>query len=166
MQASNCTPALIIGLGNNDPDYATTWHNAGFLMIDYLASLPGWQTALGKNGGYMNESGNDVKKLVKRHNVRAENLLVIHDDSDLALGDYRLSFDRGTAGHKGVLSVMTALGTGAFWRLRIGIRAPEFEHEKAEVFVLKKISEKNAAVLQDTFVRAAASLLPKDSTTK
>ncbi len=158
MQARICTPVLIIGLGNNDPAYTKTYHNVGFLMIDYLATIPQLNIALGKNEGYMNEAGADIKKLVRSKNIQPEQLLIVHDDSDIALGSYKLSFDRGAAGHKGVASTMTALGSTAFWRLRIGIRPPEFHGEKAEVFVLKKILKKNLALLQETVARAAAAL--------
>ena len=103
----------------------------------------------------MNESGNFVKKEIKKRNLPPSALLVVQDDSDIAIGAYKLSFDRGAAGHKGVASIVKALGTEKFWRLRIGIRPKNAKaRAKAGEFVLKKISagdkKELAAVFEET----------------
>ena len=91
---------LIIGLGNPDPEYTDTYHNVGHLFIDFLSSEPNTKYQLLKSPYYMNRSGEFVKEEMKHHQTKPENLLVAHDDSDLTLGSYKLSFGRGSAGHK------------------------------------------------------------------
>ncbi len=140
---------LIIGLGNPGPEYKNTYHSVGFLFIDFLEDLELPRRSADSNlrslksGVYMNESGRFVKKILKKYGLRPEDVLIAHDDSDLIVGKYKLSFDRGGAGHKGVESVIRHLGTERFWRLRIGVRPYTVRREKAERFVLKKISKEN-----------------------
>jgi PTH1 family peptidyl-tRNA hydrolase len=170
----NFNPAkikLIIGLGNPDKHYEDTYHNAGFLFIDYLKTH-NLQPKL-KTNCYMNESGGFVKKALQKQGIKPEELFLIHDDSDLNLGKYKIAFGRGAAGHKGVESVIKALKTKDFWRLRIGIRpiGPTGpiglirrigRRKKAGDFVLKKISPRNRETLEKLF-EEIISLLPKSS---
>lgn len=163
---------LIIGLGNPDPEYANTYHNIGFLAVDYLSKNPpisNYQLPITKSDVYMNESGKFVAKEIKKAGAKPEELLVVHDDSDIELGKYKLSFGRGAAGHHGVESVQTTLKTKNFWRLRIGIRpaekkslpagrqAPE-KRLKAGDFVLKKITPADKKILEKTFEEIVAKL--------
>lgn len=100
----------------------------------------------------MNDSGRFAMKELKKSGAKPEVLLIVHDDSDLALGAYKLQFGRGAAGHHGVENVQTVLKTKNFWRLRIGIRpAVERARQKAERFVLKKISAADKKTLEQTF---------------
>lgn len=94
----------------------------------------------------MNESGRFVVNMVRKYNIKPEKILIVHDDSDIESGKYKFSFGRGSAGHKGVESVINALKTKNFWRLRIGIRPKKVLRKKAEEFVLKKITKKDLAV--------------------
>ena len=73
---------------------------------------------------FMNESGKEIAQLVVRYQLSVADLLIVHDDMDVPLGEFRLQKGRGTAGHKGVQSVIDALGTNDFWRLRFGIGRP------------------------------------------
>lgn len=150
---------LIVGLGNPDKKYENTYHNAGFLFIDFLKKKPQIAKIL-KSTEYMNESGKFVAKELKRSGARPEELLIVHDDSDIALGNYKLSFARGAAGHHGIESVMASIKKNNFWRLRIGIR-PQNEkvRQKSEKFVLKKISAADKEVLEEVFAKAAAEIL-------
>lgn len=159
---------LIIGLGNAPRRYAATYHNVGFLAIDWLEkhrvreTLPSRPHAA-KTKGFMNTSGRSVKTLMAALGIRPEELLVIHDDSDLPLGGYTFSFGRGAAGHRGVLSVIAELGTNRFWRLRMGIRSPYPEERKgfrakAESFVLRPISRSDRARLEAAFAEAFMAL--------
>ncbi|RMD67147.1 aminoacyl-tRNA hydrolase [Candidatus Parcubacteria bacterium] len=162
------SPALIVGLGNPDEAYYDTFHNAGILMLDFLASQtpqPEWRHRQGehflvlpvgehkllvKPQCYMNNSGKAVREALQRFSIPPHQLLVIHDDADIALGKWKFSYNRGSAGHKGVASIIDALGTAEFWRLRIGIRkrtAPQ----KAGAFVLDKIPARDKRVLYSTF---------------
>ena len=158
-------PRCILGLGNPGVSYMNTYHNVGAQAINDLIKKMGLDATLPrkearyaywkKNGiiiakgtTFMNESGLAAREMLRKFKISPAHLLVVHDDSDLALGTARYAFGRGAAGHHGVLSVMNELGTKDFWRLRIGIRTTK---EKAERFVLKKISRGNAAALYGVF---------------
>ena len=151
-------PRLIIGLGNPGKEYEKTYHNAGFLFVDYLinSQLPITNYKLLKTDVYMNQSGNFVKKTLKKYKIKPEKILIVHDDSDIELGKYKISFGRGSAGHNGVQSIIDALKTKNFWRLRIGIRKVssikyQVSRKKASELVLKKISEKDLKILSQEF---------------
>lgn len=150
---------LIIGLGNPGAAYKNTYHNVGFCAIDaLLKSSQGKKNVLRpvregrfayeKLGTYiliqprtfMNESGAPVAAALRRFKAKPEELLVIHDDADIPAGEFKIAFGRGSAGHRGVLSIIEALGTKNFWRLRIGVRgqfSPAGAKVKASEFVLK-----------------------------
>ena len=146
---------LIIGLGNPDPEYQNTFHNVGHQFVDYLKNFQFsiFNFQLLKTDIYMNKSGLFVKEALKKYKVKPENLLVIHDDSDIGLGKYKLSFGRGAAGHKGVQNTINQLKTKDFWRLRIGIRptATGPGRVKADQLVLKKISPAAKKKLEKVF---------------
>ena len=166
-------PHMIIGLGNPDKEYKKTWHNVGFLVIDYLAGenfkkekffkfIKKENFIFIKSLNYMNSSGSTILAALKKFNKKPSEILVVHDDSDLMLGKYKISFDRGSAGHRGVESVIKSLNTKNFWRLRIGIRqetktkaGPPAEvrptRTKAGEFVLRKISIKDLKILSEEF---------------
>lgn len=143
---------LIIGLGNPDEEYASTYHNIGFLFIDYLNNdqFPTGDCKLLKSDVFMNESGKFVTKMLKKTGAKPEEILLVHDDSDIEIGNYKISFSRGSAGHRGVESVIKSLKTKNFWRLRIGIRPPKSK-KKAGEFVLKKISKKDLEIFEKVF---------------
>lgn len=152
-------PRLIIGLGNPGKEYEKTYHNAGFLFVDYLinSQLPITNYKLLKTDVYMNQSGNFVKKTLKKYKIKPEEILIVHDDSDIELGKYKISFGRGSAGHNGVQSIIDALKTKNFWRLRIGIgrrltrTSRELTRKKARDFVLKKIGKKDLKIIEKSF---------------
>lgn len=150
---------IIIGLGNPGKEYARTRHNIGFATIDYLllninsfgnwkhdkksnaeiakGEIAGQKVILAKPQTFMNNSGSAVKKLTTDYGLRTTDLLIVHDDLDLPLGTLRLSRGSGSAGHKGVQSIIDALGTKDFWRLRIGVGSKKGDAAK---FVLKPFS--------------------------
>lgn len=161
---------LIIGLGNPGDEYEKTYHNVGFLYLDYLKrNIPqiSWQRS-GKDFEYfelgdfilvkpltfMNDSGVAVKAAFKYfrtgEKIKAQEILIIHDDSDIELGKYKLSFGRGAAGHRGVLSIIGALKTNQFNRLRIGVRKKNSK-KKAVDLVLRKITPADWRLLRKTF---------------
>ncbi|MEK7629836.1 MAG: aminoacyl-tRNA hydrolase [Patescibacteria group bacterium] len=159
--------SLIVGLGNPGNKYIKTYHNIGALYVAHAAAL---QTKTEQQNfiqpsTFMNESGQAVKATLKRLNKKPADILVVHDDSDLTLGKYKLSFGRGAAGHNGVLSIMTSLHTKNFWRLRVGIRPPSSKErfrEKASEFVLKKINSAAMRVLENAFLEIDSIIFPKD----
>lgn len=142
------TIKAIFGLGNPGDKYKYTYHNLGELFIDYLqekhggnaVEIKGTQVKLIKpseSNAYMNELGPYVKKTAKKMGLRPEEILVVQDDSDIMMGKFRHSFGRSSAGHRGIESVINALGTNKFHRIRIGIRK---KPGKALDFVLKNFS--------------------------
>ncbi len=141
-------PRLIIGLGNPDKEYGKTYHNVGFLAVNFLAENSSARKLI-KSEVYMNESGGFVKKTIKKNNAKPEEVLIIHDDSDIKMGEYKLSFGRSSAGHRGVQSIIDSLKTKNFWRLRIGIR--KNKKQKASEIVLKKISKADMETLNKIF---------------
>ena len=132
---------IFVGLGNPGEEYVETRHNMGRMVLDAFVKshdLEDWQinsklkslmteAKVGKSKvlilkpeTFMNKSGEAVKPLVKSKKV-AETLVVIHDDLDLPLGKIKISFNKSSGGHKGVESIMRAIKTEAFIRLRLGI---------------------------------------------
>ena len=150
---------LIVGLGNPGKKYESTRHNLGFWVLDELlrkltlAEEEKWQeakklrarihklktrTILLKPQTMMNNSGIAVARSTRFYKIKPENIWVIHDEIDLPLGKIKIIKNRGSAGHKGVESVIKELGTNEFIRLRLGIGRPEhdFTKQEAETFVL------------------------------
>ncbi|HEY7052222.1 MAG TPA: aminoacyl-tRNA hydrolase [Mycobacterium sp.] len=150
---------LVVGLGNPGPVYAKSRHNVGFVVADLLAAragstfkahkrsgadvatgrLAGRPVIIGKPRSYMNESGRQVTALAKFYSAPAADLIVIHDELDIDFGRIRLKFGGGVAGHNGLRSVASALGTNDFHRVRIGIGRPPGRKEPA-AFVLENFT--------------------------
>ncbi len=163
---------LVFALGNPGKDYEETYHNAGILALTSLQETivketltsykPQGHFAYAKQGDwifgrvnpeaeiYMNQSGIAVSEALAYFKLSPKDLMLIHDDSDLPLGSFKLETNRGAAGHHGVESVMDALQTNEFLRGRIGIRPPETDdrRRKAEEFVLKHISPEDREKLE------------------
>jgi PTH1 family peptidyl-tRNA hydrolase len=135
---------LIVGLGNPGIEYQFTPHNVGFLAVDHIANEYGVevrnrqaraltgrlmmgseQVILAKPETYMNLSGLSVRELVEKNEIVPEtDLIVIQDELDFALGTLKLQTRRGSAGHNGIESIIGAIGTNDFLRIRVGV-APE-----------------------------------------
>ncbi|MFQ5911969.1 MAG: aminoacyl-tRNA hydrolase [Nitrospinota bacterium] len=131
---------LVVGLGNPGERYARTRHNVGFRVLDGLAarlditfrdaghcsvagngSLYGRRVFVAEPLTYMNRSGPAVRGLLRDCRLGPEDLLVVHDDLDIEFGRVRLKRGGGDAGHNGIRSIIEALGSGGFTRLRMGI---------------------------------------------
>jgi len=152
-------PLLVVGLGNPGPRYETTRHNLGFLVADILADRlgsgfkvhkkSGAEVATGRLGGksvvlakprtYMNESGRQVGPLANFYSIAPADVIVLHDELDIDFGRIRLKFGGGVAGHNGLRSVGSALGTHDFARVRIGIGRPPGRKSGA-TFVLENFA--------------------------
>jgi PTH1 family peptidyl-tRNA hydrolase len=134
---------LIVGLGNPGRKYQGTRHNVGFMVIDALArrhgihvrarrskalvgegAVAGEQVILAKPLTFMNLSGEAVGGLVRRYRLAASDLVVVCDDVNLPLGRLRVRAKGSAGGHKGLKSIIRALGTEEFARVRIGIGSP------------------------------------------
>ena len=137
---------LIVGLGNPGKVYAHNRHNVGFRCLNYFAKchsikferrqcqarigtgeLGGEKLLLAKPRTFVNLSGKAVRCLVRKYNIPLSDLLVIYDDLDLPLGKIRLRSGGGSGGHKGMGSIISALGSEDFPRIRVGIGRPEVE---------------------------------------
>ena len=148
---------LIIGLGNPGKKYERTRHNAGFLFIDELERLK-IKIILAKSQSFMNESGRAVADAIKFYKVKPENVLIVHDDIDILWGNYKFSFGRSSAGHKGVESIIKNLKTKNFWRLRIGIQPSLKKHISADKIILKKFTPGEIKELYETIKKAISEL--------
>lgn len=156
---------LIVGLGNPDKEYDKTRHNVGFMVIDnYLGSV-NWSNKFNAlycekviNGEkiifvkpltYMNNSGNAVGEFVRYFNIDNKDVLVIQDDLDLNVGDYKLKMHSSSGGHNGIKSIIASLGNQDFPRLKVGIGSVK----KDEVidYVLGKFSKSELEVLNELF---------------
>lgn len=114
----------MVGLGNPGEAYSNNRHNAGYVVLDALASrgfLGSKDIIFAKTNTFMNTSGEAVKKLVSFYKIKLDDLYVIHDDLDIALGEYRIQKGIGPKDHKGIASIERVLGSSDFWRVRIGI---------------------------------------------
>ena len=166
---SGILPYLIVGLGNPGLKYENTRHNIGFEVIDALArhwgvstlsqkfhgqlgeiNLEGTKILLLKPQTYMNRSGLSVGETAAFYKVPlSSHLLVISDDLDLPPGALRLRLSGGSGGHNGIKSIIEAVGTEQFPRLRLGIGRSQ---TNAESYVLAKLSKQERAI-QDELVR-------------
>lgn len=138
----------IIGLGNPGKKYEKTRHNVGFRVIDQLSFLDREKVVLAKPKGFMNNSGKAVKELLKNKKIKPRDLIVIHDDIDLPLGKIRIVKNRGSAGHKGVGSIIKEIGTKNFIRIRIGI-LPERKPKQADRFVLQNFKKEEEKIVKE-----------------
>lgn len=160
-------PALkiIIGLGNEGEEYQKTYHNVGAFVVSLLREQGDFANEvrlIDEVGGYMNVIGGPIKKMVAKAAINPEHLLIVHDETDLPIGEYRISLGGGSAGHKGVRSVIDNLSTEQFWRLRIGVRdLKEQVRRKAEEFVLSRWSKTEEAVFIEVAKRAREELKQK-----
>ena len=135
---------LIVGLGNPGAQYENTRHNAGFMVVDKLAgefgisvnkskfdvrygrgTIEDHTVMLAKPMAFMNRSGWPVQKLAAYYKINSRDLVVIHDDIDLAFGRLKIKEKGGHGGHKGLKSIIQAVGEDAFVRLRIGVGRSE-----------------------------------------
>jgi PTH1 family peptidyl-tRNA hydrolase len=177
---------VIIGLGNPDEEYARTRHNAGRMMVQKFAEKHGfseWKEEsraksfiargmVGKSiavgvlpNTYMNKSGIAAAHYIKSVKA-AEKLIVVYDDLDLPIGSLKISFDRGSGGHKGIDSIATAVKTKRFVRIRVGIskenkdgaaKKPQGEAE-VEKFILGEFKADEMITLKSVFKKAGEAL--------
>jgi PTH1 family peptidyl-tRNA hydrolase len=167
---------LIVGLGNPGPEYAGSRHNVGFRVVDRLADelhlsldrleakgLLGQGMAAGtpvillRPLSYMNQSGKVVKPIVSRYKVKLEHLLIIYDDLDLPLGTIRIRARGGSAGHHGMQSIISSLGTTDIARIRIGIGRPS--GEPPEEYVIHDFTLDQSIIMEGAYDAALAATL-------
>jgi peptidyl-tRNA hydrolase, PTH1 family len=168
---------LIVGLGNVGDEYLKTRHNAGFLLLDQLATEPftsekkfkanvssvmfGEQKIiLAKPNTMMNNSGLAVRLLADYYKLWPKNICIAHDDLDIRLSEFKLQYGKGPKIHNGILSIEKYLSSKSFWRIRIGVdnRSPETRKNiRGHAYVLGMFSNEeldtlktsNSAIIQN-----------------
>lgn len=143
---------LFIGLGNPGKKYQNTRHNLGQAIVQRLIDKYGpknQDSIFAITDSFMNESGRAVQKILHFYKISPANLYLIHDDLDLGVGEYKIQFDRGPAGHHGVESIIQSLGTQAFNRIRIGIGKPTTPISP-EDYVLQPFTSQEKAIIDQT----------------
>ena len=175
---------LIVGLGNPGKKYFRTRHNIGSRVLDEFQEendFPDFKLAkkfnsrisegeagekkilLAKPQTFMNNSGLAIKSLTRNKTamamvLRIENLWVVHDDIDLPLGKIRISKSRGSAGHKGVESIIKELATKNFIRFRIGIQSKIGKSKNSERFVLQKFTKDEEKIIKEIIKQTCQAL--------
>jgi PTH1 family peptidyl-tRNA hydrolase len=172
---------IVAGLGNPGERYAATRHNLGYRVVDELSSRAGERfkkvrfvpidlaettvdrerVLLGKSNRFYNETGEVVASLARKRDVPADHVIAVHDDLDLAFGALRVKFGGSTAGNHGLDSMVSALRTPDFYRVRLGIGRPPGRQDPID-FVLEPFPKRVAAdvaILVDAAADAVVSLV-------
>ena len=170
---------LIIGLGNPGTKYKKTRHNIGFRVLDEFQNENNFSNfefskkfnslisdgivknktiLLAKPQTFMNNSGKTAKGLINFYKIKSSDIIVVHDDIDLIFRTIKISEKRGSAGHKGVESIIRELGTKDFTRLRIGIRDKKLKSKNTEKYVLEKFTEDEEKELEKIIKQSLESL--------
>ena len=172
---------LIVGLGNPGRKFQKTRHNIGFRVISQFlkknnfpkfrffkknealvskGSLNKKRVLLAQPQTFMNNSGKSVKLLTRTYSPDPKNLIVIHDDIDLILGEIKISKGKGAAGHKGVQSIIDELKTKGFVRFRLGIKPKSYilTSKSLNKFVLRKFTKREEKLLKEIKKRACQAL--------
>ena len=164
---------LIVGLGNPGEKYIKTRHNIGSRVVDELCSSSYFATArvvdelkssdkegviLAKPKTFMNLSGKAVKSLLKTHALGPKNLIVIHDDIDIPLGEIKIVKNRGAAGHRGVQSIIKELSTKNFIRFRIGVQPKSGKPKNVETFVLQKFAKEEEKIIKEVIQKTVEAI--------
>ncbi|MGQ9800311.1 MAG: aminoacyl-tRNA hydrolase [Candidatus Saccharicenans sp.] len=167
---------LVVGLGNPGTEYSHTRHNAGFLVVQSLARK--WHLPLRTRAArsrvaetrrgrslvvlalpqtYMNLSGQAVQALLAKYRIKPENMIVVYDDLDLDLGQVRIRPEGSPGSHKGMKSIVEAIGTQAFPRVRVGI-GPKPDGTDAAEYVLEKFPPGEWTKLQPALTAACQAV--------
>ena len=168
---------LVVGLGNPGKEYSLSKHNIGFMVVDELANRLG--VSLNKIGftsvygealveekkiiflntrKYMNRSGRAVSEFVGFFKILPGDVILVYDEMDLPLGNLKIKVGGGSAGHKGIESIITALGDDSFTRVRVGIGKPGQKSETVN-HVLSKFQKDEKKIVEDALGRAADAVL-------
>jgi len=167
---------LFFGLGNSGTKYQNTRHNIGQAIIKKYVETRDRASLQNKSKlncqlceinhhifaistEYMNNSGPSVQKVANFYKIEPKDIYLIHDDLDLEIGDWKLQFDRGPAGHNGVISIIENLSTQTFWRIRIGINHPT-DLTPVEDYVLKPFLPEEKVIITDTIDKIVGITIP------
>lgn len=178
---------LIIGLGNPGEKYQNNRHNAGFIVIDEIKKLQNfpdfefskkfnseisegiykipdtrYKILLIKPATFMNHSGEAVRKVLDFHKLTPTDIVVIHDDLDIEIGNWKISSDISSAGHKGVQDIMDKLGTQNFKRIRLGVETTGGRQNRnipGEDFVLQDFSDEEMGKVKELSQKISEELV-------
>ena len=171
---------LVVGLGNPGDQYAATRHNVGQMVVDAMAqgNKLSWSThksrtdvaafkigahphthsvIIAKSKSYMNESGGPIKALAAFYKVEPAQIIVLHDELDIAFSTIRVKLAGGDNGHNGLKSLTSSLATPDYYRIRLGIGRPIGQQDPAD-FVLKQFSAAEKKDLSDFLIRGAEAV--------
>jgi PTH1 family peptidyl-tRNA hydrolase len=183
VSADSLAPWIVLGLGNPGPKYVDTRHNVGAMVVSRLAEahsarlkpqrrvrcdvadtrIDGHRVLLAIAHSYMNESGGPTSALAQFYKVPAENLVVVQDEIDLPFGALRVKYGGGDNGHNGLRSIRRSLGTGDWYRIRMGVGRPSGSRDAAG-HVLARFSgseRKQLPGILDTGASTLVSLIEK-----
>jgi PTH1 family peptidyl-tRNA hydrolase len=169
---SQNAPFLLVGLGNPGREYRDTRHNVGFMAVDRMCATfniklsrmqskalvgtgayEGNKIVLAKPQTFMNLSGQAVSSLMRFYRIPQDRLLVFYDEIDLPVGTIRIRHEGGSAGNRGLASIIQQLGSQAFPRLRIGVGRPPGQKEAAD-YVLHSFSKDDLDIIAIVLDRA------------
>ena len=174
---------IIIGLGNPGPNYTQNRHNIGFRVIDYLAdkynirvagNIARAKVGLGKIGEqevilakpktYVNNSGLAVNTLIQKYKLAVSDVVVVHDDLDMPLGQIRVRSRGSSGGHKGLRSIIDEIGSSEFCRVKIGIGRPDVgdnwraTEDEIVSYVLSDFSQDEDRTMRDSITMAGEAV--------
>jgi PTH1 family peptidyl-tRNA hydrolase len=168
---------LVVGLGNPGPEYELTRHNAGFLTVDLLGEnlrasywkdeagakvavvrMGDGDLVLAKPQTFMNVSGGSVKRLVEYYEADLAEMIVVHDDIDLAPGRIICKRGGGHGGHNGLRSLHEKLGSDAYLRVRVGVGRPPGRMDPAD-WVLQRLKGEALEEFEDSIPHAAQAVI-------
>ncbi|MGD1119617.1 MAG: aminoacyl-tRNA hydrolase [Dehalococcoidales bacterium] len=176
---------LVVGLGNPGFLYTRNRHNIGFMCVNHLAkrlrikfdrkqgqartgigNIGGSRIVLAKPQTFMNASGESVATLMKKLDVKPDDLVVIHDDLDLPAGKIRLRLGGSSGGHKGIESIIARTGTPDFYRVRVGIGRPDSDkaseraREEAVIsYVLSDFTSAERDIMEKTIPQVSEAVI-------
>ena len=167
---------LIVGLGNPGKEYELTRHNIGFIVLDNFAekagieiSKTGYKGLYGKGEylnntlcllkpqTFMNRSGESVKEIKNFYKIPSGQMIVIHDELDISLGNLKVKDGGGTAGHNGLESIKAGIGDSDFLRIRVGIGKPDLKGKTVK-HVLSSFYDEDIEILNKTVKKATDAI--------
>ena len=169
---------LFLGIGNPDPEYRLTRHNAGIWFADimneklnlefkentkldaHIASTEhnNKKIFIAKSTTYMNHSGVSCTKICQFYKIPTNNVFICHDELDIPTGTIKYKFDGGIAGHNGLRSIVSHLQTQAFHRIRIGIDRPEDTRFEISSYVLQKTPAQDLELIHQAINKAMQNI--------
>ncbi|MBD5422946.1 MAG: aminoacyl-tRNA hydrolase [Mycoplasma sp.] len=165
---------LIVGLGNPGLEYERTRHNVGFLVIDEIAKKLNVKLSkerfdsmfyinedfiLMKPNTFMNLSGEAVKKAMDFFKILSKDILIIHDDLDIKIGQAKIKISNSSGGHNGVKNIIEKINTAEFYRLKIGIGRPEKNETSISSYVLGDFTNEQYDIISKVVEQSAEAVI-------